>query len=480
MKYFFLLLALFTNVAAHSQCSEFDNLLKKGDNHLKGTKPNYQEAINAYTAAILACTERASEAKQRLAKMVSDINKLKENAVLAEKEAKKAKNEALEALADLEQKNADVVRLILQNADRDILNLRYEDALEKIKAAASLGALKTEVAKHYLEIAFWHGETGNIQRSTQLLDSIAAYTQNTAVSAHIRQIPSDIVAARNNLREAMKMVDAQHFDSLYTKKYYPDMVFVQGGKFTMGCDQANDPDCSDDETPHEQAVSSFRIARTETTVWQYALYCAATGVDIKDYLESTWSDPGDNPVVYVSWFDAALYSNWINNQHDLEPVYVLENKRTGDWVGDNYDVSVNPNAKRGYRLPSEAEWEYAAGGGVGTRTKYAGTNDNEQLKDFAWYYENSGSRTRSVGTRKANLLGLHDMSGNVWEWCWDWYEAYPTDQKPEYTGPESGSSRVFRGGSWRSYPQDCRVSNRRNYSPGERDNGLGFRLARTP
>jgi formylglycine-generating enzyme required for sulfatase activity len=132
-----------------------------------------------------------------------------------------------------------------------------------------------------------------------------------------------------------------------------------------------------------------------------------------------------HPVVHVSWNDAKAYCAWLS-------------EKTGKTV----------------RLPTEAEWEYAAGGGSGKRTKYAGTSEASELTDHAWYSENSGGNTHLVGEKKPNSLGLHDMSGNVWEWCEDWYgETYYDECKTKGRvsnphGPTTGRARVLRGGSW--------------------------------
>jgi sulfatase modifying factor 1 len=473
MKYLLFLFVLFAITTAHSQCSEFDNLLKKGDNYLKGNKPNYQEAINAYTAAILACSDRAGEAKQRITRMVNEINKLKESAVAAEKKATEAQRNAQNALANLENANASTVTLLLENADRDILNLRYEDALQKINVAASLGALKPEVAKSYLELAFWHGETGNITRAATLLDSIADFTKNTALSkALLKTMPVDTAPAKNFLRAALKLVDPDHFKFLFEQKYYPDMVFIQGGKFRMGCDPKIDPNCESNEILHEQELSSFHIARTETTVWQFALYCAAEGINInKDILQSTWSDPGNNPVVNVRWFHAVEYANWVSKQKEKKEAISKDD-------AGKYAVEL----RSGYRLPTEAEWEYAAKGGndPSRMTIYSGSND---LDDVGWYYESRLSRTYAVGKKKANPLGLYDMSGNVFEWCWDWSDDYKTDPEKDYKGPSDGSLRVMRGGCWACGAEICRAALRDDGLPGflvYRDGTYGFRLVFVP
>jgi formylglycine-generating enzyme required for sulfatase activity len=171
---------------------------------------------------------------------------------------------------------------------------------------------------------------------------------------------------------------------------------------------------------------------------------------------------------------------------------------------------LNEKTGKTYRLPTEAEWEYAAGGGTGSppilggsgggrRTTYAGTSTESSLGDYAWYWKNSGDkqlsgkwdgdkimknncRTHPIKTKKPNALGLYDMSGNVWEWCSDWYGSdyyAQSSNSSNPTGPSSGSLRVSRGGSWRSDPQNCRVAGRIDYSPADRNVSLGFRLART-
>ena len=160
---------------------------------------------------------------------------------------------------------------------------------------------------------------------------------------------------------------------------------------------------------------------------------------------------------------------------------------------DVQDFLQKLNAKypgRNYRLPTEAEWEYAARGG-GKAVLFGNGKNSADPKEInfdasasykksysiAWEYR---QKTIPVGSLNSpNALGLHDMSGNVWEWCSDWYGNYASGSQTNPTGPTSGSYRVIRGGSWGSDPQDCRVASRGSYSPGDRDDNLGFRLART-
>jgi len=172
----------------------------------------------------------------------------------------------------------------------------------------------------------------------------------------------------------------------------------------------------------------------------------------------------------VSWYDAIEYCNWRSEQEGLTPVY----RKSGS------DVTANWNAN-GYRLPTEAEWEYAARS-RGKREKWAGTSSENQLSDYANYGQNIG-KTVEVGFYRANALGLHDMSGNVWEWCWDWYggsDYYSaSDGSTDPRGPATGSIRVLRGGGWDFNPQYCRAAYRLNGGPALRDSNIGFRLARS-
>lgn len=349
-------------------------------------------------------------------------------------------------------------------ADASIFHLEYDVALECQQAIAALGVLKQEAANALLEIAFWHGETGDVGRAAGLLDTVA-------------QLAGKKIDTRQPYRKAIEAFDADAYNMLM-ERYYPMMtvmVPLEGGEFDMGSDTSRESD----EYLHRQEVSSFQMAKYETTWWQYGLFCKATG---RDYESPYWGAEGDNPVVNVSWFDAIIYLNWVNTQFGLDTFYIvdMESKRESN-RGDYYDVSPNPEAKKGYRLPTEAEWEFAAGEGSQKRTRYAGTDDDEQLEDYAWYGENSEGRTRRVGTRKANALGLHDMSGNVWEWCWDWYGNYQENPEKDYAGPkEEGSGRVVRGGSWLNYPEYCRVAPRYRSSPANRFDSLGFRLVFVP
>ena len=253
------------------------------------------------------------------------------------------------------------------------------------------------------------------------------------------------------------------------------MVYVQGGSFTMGCTSEQGSDCRDDERPvHMVTVSDFYMGETEVTVSMFRAFISETGYrtdaekggyawrNMQVNGEREWNQVNglnwmydcqgnarnrsedNHPVVYVSWNDAKEFCKWLNRKTD-----------------------------KTFRLPTEAEWEYAArGGNKSNGYKYAGSNS---ISDVAWY-GNSNDNTHPVKMKKANELGIYDMTGNVYEWCEDRYGSYSGSAQTNPQGPSSGSYRVLRGGAWYNYASLCRVSNRYDNVPDYRFSGSGFRL----
>jgi formylglycine-generating enzyme required for sulfatase activity len=180
---------------------------------------------------------------------------------------------------------------------------------------------------------------------------------------------------------------------------------------------------------------------------------------------SNWK--GDNlPVEMVSWNDAVEYCNRRSLKEGLTPAY-----RSG---GNSITCDFQAN---GYRLPTEAEWEFAAKGGTKDylTTEYAGSNSVDTV---GWHSGNSGARTHPVGTKQPNNLGLYDMSGNLWEWCWDWSSSYGSGAQTDLQGAASGTPRVRRGGSWNDDARGLRSASRAHATPSGRGGNLGFRLVR--
>jgi len=362
-------------------------------------------------------------------------------------------------LSELEERNNDVVQLIINNVNQEIVKLNYESALTTIRSANSLKAERHEVAKSYMEIILWYCESNKIDTALNILKDISDVTGLIS--------PDESFTTKESLRGVLKSIDSIHFKFLFEERYYPNMVTVKGGSFQMGCSRKTYPNCKKEETLHLQEVSDFKIAKHETTVWQFALYCFANGLNIKDFIYSAWGESGDNPVVNINWHHTVNYANWVSRQKGITEAISIDSS-----LGV-YSINLNAN---GYRLPTEAEWEYAAKGGINDSSHllYSGSNE---LSEVGWYAFNSTQRIRTVGQKKPNSLGLYDMSGNVWEWCWDWFEQYLQNPPKDYPGPINGTMRVLRGGSWLNGSDYCRVAVRSNFKPTDKSSNYGFRVA---
>jgi formylglycine-generating enzyme required for sulfatase activity len=233
-----------------------------------------------------------------------------------------------------------------------------------------------------------------------------------------------------------------------------NMVLVEGGSFMMGSTGGE----SNERPVHQVTVKSFYLAKYEVTQKEW--------VAIMGSNPSNWK--GDKlPVENVSWHEVVEYCNKLSLKEGLTPAY----------RGSGNDITCNMSAN-GYRLPTEAEWEYAARGGKMWDVLAQEYAEGNNVDATAWYNGNSGGKTHEVGTKAANYLGLFDMGGNVWEWCWDRYGAYESDAQTAPLGASSGSNRVDRGGSWHGNSQSLRSAFRLSYSPSFRDFNLGFRLLR--
>ena len=229
---------------------------------------------------------------------------------------------------------------------------------------------------------------------------------------------------------------------------------VEPGTFQMGSPE-EDGGRYRDGTLHEvQITHPFGLSMYPVT---QALYEAVTGKNPSHF--KGWM----HPVERVSWHDAVCFCNRLSESEGLQPAYRISGTRVA------WDRSTH-----GYRLPTEAEWEYAAR--AGEQHLYAGS---DEVDDVAWYSSNSGGRTHEVGGKQANTWGLRDMSGNVWEWVWDRYGEHPSGTVADPVGPSTGFDRVLRGGSWSNLPRNARVADRYRLDPDYRNSNLGFRLARS-
>ena len=270
-----------------------------------------------------------------------------------------------------------------------------------------------------------------------------------------------------------------------------EMVFVESGTFEMGRadnDIVKGNEFNDELPKHTVTLNSFYIGKYEVTVADYKKFVAATDKTMPMPPDSSWfAEHPDTKIYYplsvnqwwgwkdahpmqnANWYDAVEYCNWLSVQEGLEPCYTIDSENT-----------VCDFSKNGYRLPTEAEWEFAArGGNKSQHYIYSGSNN---IDEVAWYDGSSGLRGPSpVGTKKPNELGIYDMSGNVWEWCNDYYAGnfYTYTNSDNPTGAAQNIYRSLRGGSWHYRRLLARIADRDGPYPAFTNFNYGFRIARS-
>ena len=265
-----------------------------------------------------------------------------------------------------------------------------------------------------------------------------------------------------------------------TERNFPDapygieMVYVESGTFIMGCTSEQENACGKEEQPAHQVTltKDFYIGKYEVTQAQWQA--------VMGYNPSVF-DGAALPVEKVNWYDAIEFCNKLSELAGLKPAYSIDKMREDSNNNNHYfddkkwSITVIPDAN-GYRLPTDAEWEYAARGGKKSDGyKYSGSNTVDEV---AWYEDYMYGMTQPVGKKKANELGIHDMSGNVGEWVFDWYMDYSGNSQVDPKGSVMGSERVYRNGGWDADAVYARVSFRGGEFPIYKDASLGFRLAR--
>lgn len=368
------------------------------------------------------------------------------------------------------------VPFVLEDAEVDMQKLRFEEALSKCQDAYELNNNEESdtlslLSQELIELAYFYWESTKRDTALSLIEKAASlYNPSDSVKKSMNEELEKAFAAgkqqrwskcKSHFMKVLVMMNRPWLNQL-SGLFYPEMLPIEGAKFIMGGEW---------EAYHTDSilVDDFFMASTEITFLQYALYCEATGKDsikrIKPHVD--WGTNGDNPVVYVSWKEAAQYANWLSEKQRKTPVYEFRGSR----------VDIDPTAN-GFRLPTEAEWEYAANGGKNAmNTRFSGSNDVEEV---AWFSENSKSRTQKVKSKKANVLGLYDMSGNVGEWCQNSYQA-PSNKRYARPSAHFASSgryqrRAVRGGWWNGSENMLRITDRAFVRQDARDFGIGFRL----
>jgi formylglycine-generating enzyme required for sulfatase activity len=285
---------------------------------------------------------------------------------------------------------------------------------------------------------------------------------NTAPAPAAANFPAAAPATTTNPAPAANMAPAAASSAALPAGF----VRVEGGTFQMGSSSGQ----SDEKPVHAVTVKSFSMSKYPVTQKEWFDVMGTTVRQQRDKADRSRPiyGEGDNyPMYNVSWHHAIEYCNRRSKKEGLAPVY--------SGIGDNITFDRGAN---GYRLPTEAEWEYAAKGGRNQpypAFEFSGSNSADEV---AWYNKNSGNSTHPVDQKAPNALGLYDMSGNVWEWCWDWYGNYSSASQTDPVGASSGHDRVIRGGSWGSSGQFVRSAFRSFYSPSYRGFNLGFRILR--
>ncbi len=282
--------------------------------------------------------------------------------------------------------------------------------------------------------------------------ALVASFESTGVSVRVGGVLQVSGETANDFREPLSYVVSA--EDMSTAEYTVTVsaeaapfLYVTGGTFQMGTGSLEQP-------VHMVTVSSFMIGKYEVTQSQYEEVMGPT----EFYFTGDTSRPAD----WVSWYEAVTFCNGLSASEGLDPCYTIDG--SCDW------------SKNGYRLPTEAEWEFAARGGMLSQGYlYSGSNTADQV---AWYSANAGGTTHHVGTKAANELGIHDMSGNVSEWCWDWRDVYPSSAQVDPTGPGSGMYRVLRGGHFFSDEGSALCAYRDSMDPAVGVNVQGFRVAR--
>ncbi len=256
--------------------------------------------------------------------------------------------------------------------------------------------------------------------------------------------PQDHVTVLHDKAEKTNLRPSTHpVDDVITNSIGMQLKLIPAGEFLMGSPAGEAGRDSDEGPQHRVKITKpFYLGVHEVTQAQYE---AVMGK------KPSYFKGSDLPVESVSWEEAKEFCQRLSAREN-----------------------------RTYRLPTEAEWEYACR--ANTTTAYNFGNETSQLGGSAWFYGNSDGKTHSVGAKRPNAWGLYDMHGNVWEWCEDWYgaEYYAKSPPEDPTGPATGSDRVFRGGSWSVSAANCRAANRSGYVPGYRNSRLGFRVAAVP
>lgn len=335
-------------------------------------------------------------------------------------------------------------------------------------------------------IGYWENQKKSLEQKIRPLDlanvTDAAHDleQYNSIALTMGSFLREIADMKNVVIEGSDITEADFVKIcgyIYNHSYIPrpnkqsppppesaNMVLVEGGIFCMG----NNRGRKWEKPEHTVTVNSFYLGKYAVSQKEWREVMGTSLRDLRDKKSpsATLRGEGDNyPIYYVSWFDAVEYCNKLSEKDKREPVYIIKS-----------DDAICDFNKSGYRLPTEAEWEYAAKGGK-HKDNYAYSSGNEP-GEVSWYEDNNEGLIHEVGTKKPNSLGIYDMSGNLWEWCWDWEGGIYADKaQTNPKGPASGMFRITRGGSFHSEAKRLRSTERCGGTPYVHNIFNGFRIA---
>jgi formylglycine-generating enzyme required for sulfatase activity len=311
------------------------------------------------------------------------------------------------------------------------------------------------------------------------LSGVPGVSKGTLSGSNPYTLPISGFTFGETLSVAVSKTGYDIYGSPKTVNVMVEMIQIPGGSFQMG----SNSDYSNEQPVHTVTLSSFNMGKYEVTQEQWI---AVMGNNPSSFTSSPASGEvqSKRPVERVSWYDTLVFCNKLSMMEGLSPAYRI----SGSTDPANWETVPTSNnstwnavqivvGSNGYRLPTEAQWEYAARGGNGSPGNYT-YSGSDTVGDVAWYSGNSGNKTHEVGKKAPNGLGLYDMSGNVWEWCWDWYGSYPSGAQTDPVGADSGSYRVYHGGSWGDPAEYSRSAFRGYGYPFNWYDAIGFRLVR--
>lgn len=383
--------------------------------------------------------------------------------------------------------------LWLKFIDQAIMYLEFSSAWKSCSTAVALQSSEKQaevgpgLLKRLQELAFFFLESGNFFLAVSSLNLTRQFEKAKKSSkfwsfseeewAQVNETQKKTV--HQKLTKCIQSINKDYFQELWDR-YYPKLLPVPGGTFQMGnkaeLDGPPEWKVAQPGIPiHPVTLNDFRIGKTPMTNWQIKLFIKATK---RKKGNPIVGQQGNHPASGFSWFDAIAYCNWLSQRMGLEPVYQIEDMPldANDLESQIEDWTAIPNWKaNGFRLATEAEWEYAARGGQLSKDYiYSGGN---QPNEVCWYSQNSKRSTHPVGLKKSNELGLYDMSGLMFEWCWDWQGDYEEGPAENPTGAKTGIKRVFRGGSFNGEVYQMQAARRDGGEPFSRNRRFGFRIA---